>query len=77
MSEEKNPYILTHTDLAELTGYMQGADIARCLRSQGIHVFNGKQGRVWTTIQLINMAGGLTGCAGYSESPREEGFDPI
>ena len=55
-----NTNILTQDDLEEITDYRQTADIARCLREQGVRVFTGKGGKVWTTIQLINAAGGVT-----------------
>lgn len=45
-------------DLLTLTGYQKPADAARCLRKQGIKIFEGKDGP-WTTLALINAAGGL------------------
>ena len=50
--------VLSTTDLLRATGYKRQSDLERCLREQGVHVFYGKDG-VWTTIDLINAAGGL------------------
>ena len=50
--------ILTCAELMAITGYQRPADVARCLREQGIHVFHGKAGP-WTTLDLINRAGGI------------------
>lgn len=49
---------LSITDLLELTGYSRAADVERCLRDQGVKFFWGKDGP-WTTLELINAAGGL------------------
>lgn len=48
--------IVTTKVLQEVTGYQTAADIARCLRDQGIKVFAGRNGP-WTTVDLINLAG--------------------
>lgn len=50
--------LITCQELMAITGYQRPADVARCLREQGIHVFNGKTGP-WTTLDLINRAGGI------------------
>lgn len=50
---------LEFPDLQRLTGYTRMADVRRTLENQGVRVFEGKEG-IWTTIQLINAAGGLT-----------------
>lgn len=50
--------VITCPELMAITGYQRPADVARCLREQGIHVFNGKAGP-WTTLDLINRAGGI------------------
>lgn len=57
-------------DLLALTGYEKPGDAARCLRKQGIRVFEGKGG-IWTTVELINAAGGIV--AGPAKN---EPFDP-
>lgn len=54
-----HPSVLTCKDLMAITGYQRAGDVSRCLRDQGIHVFEGRHGP-WTTIELINKAGGLT-----------------
>ncbi|MAR73687.1 DUF4224 domain-containing protein [Halomonas sp.] len=50
--------VLSCEDLKQITGYQRPGDVARCLREQGVRVFNGRSGP-WTTIDLINQAGGL------------------
>lgn len=52
-----NGYFTT-ADLSTMTGYERAADIAKCLKRQGIRYFDGKDGP-WTTLELINAAGGL------------------
>ena len=42
--------------LQELTGYKKAVDIAACLSKQGIPYFIGKRGRVWTTLDAVNLA---------------------
>ena len=51
--------LLTQEDLLAASGFERAGDLARSLREQGIHYFTGKGGRIWTTIDLVNMAGGL------------------
>lgn len=53
-----HPAVLSCEDLADITGYRQPSAIERCLVEQGIQVFRGKLGP-WTTIDLVNQAGGL------------------
>ncbi|MDL4862277.1 DUF4224 domain-containing protein [Halomonas elongata] len=50
--------VLSCDELKAITGYQRPADVARCLREQGVRVFQGRSGP-WTTIDLINQAGGL------------------
>lgn len=50
--------VLSCEDLKGITGYQRPGDVARCLREQGVRVFHGRNGP-WTTIDLINQAGGL------------------
>lgn len=50
--------IVETEDLCAITGYERPADAARCLRSQGIQVFDGRRGP-WTTVGLIEAAGGV------------------
>lgn len=49
--------IVESEDLCAITGYERPGDAARCLRQQGIKVFEGRDGRPWTTLDLINLAG--------------------
>lgn len=53
-----NSPVLSCDDLRTITGYKRAADIARCLREQGVQVFYGRSGP-WTTVDLVNQAGGL------------------
>jgi hypothetical protein len=57
--------ILTQEDLAKATGYSRAADIRRCLERQGVRVYAGRGGRVWTT------AGALAGAAAGSEQRQQ------
>lgn len=50
--------VLTFQDLQLLTGYRRRADVERVLTAQGITLFKGRLGP-WTTIDLVNQAGGL------------------
>lgn len=52
--------ILGFSELRAITGYSRAGDVARCLRKQGVRVFLGRGGSPWTTIELINAAGGLS-----------------
>ncbi len=51
--------VLGADELKEITGYQRPSDVERCLESQGIRFFHGKNGP-WTTLDLINAAKGLT-----------------
>ena len=51
--------VLEFGDLQRVTGYSRRSDVERALRSQGIRMFVGRKGP-WTTLDLINQAGGLT-----------------
>lgn len=53
-----NNQIITQTDLEEMLGYKRAGDIARWLRDNKIKYFY-KQGRIFTTIGLIEAAVGL------------------
>lgn len=49
---------MSTTELKEVTGYKRTRDLERCLTAAGVRWFCGKDGP-WTTIDLINAAGGL------------------
>ncbi|MBF8766704.1 DUF4224 domain-containing protein [Pseudomonas putida] len=49
--------VLSFEDLQRITGYQRRSDVERTLNQQGIRLFRGKSGP-WTTIDLINLAGG-------------------
>lgn len=55
-------------DLKAMTGYARQADLERCLQRQGIRFFYGRGG-VWTTIGLIEAAGGLRPGAANGDDP--------
>jgi hypothetical protein len=59
--------VVTFPQLCEITGYERSGDVERCLRAQGIRMFKGKGGVPWTTIDLINAAGGLLHNASANE----------
>ncbi len=50
--------ILSTAELLKATGYKRPADLASCLQRQGVRFFEGRDGP-WTTIGLIEAAGGL------------------
>lgn len=53
-----NPSLITKEQLQELSGYKLDAHIEQYLRSKDIPFFASKNGP-WTTIDLVNAAGGL------------------
>lgn len=58
--------VLTFQDLKQLTGYTRRSGVEGALRKQGIRWFWGRHGP-WTTIDLVNQAGG--------KSPVTEKYD--
>jgi len=62
--------VISSDELKAITGYQRPADAARCLREQGVTVFNGRRGP-WTTIDLINKAGGIETTPGKELSPSD------
>ena len=64
----ESPLTLTTEQLSLLTGYERASDLKRALDAQGIRYFWGKGGRIWTTIDLVNAAGGLLPAATTSQS---------
>lgn len=54
-----HPSALAPEDLERLTGYKQQADIERWCHKNGVRFFRGKAG-VWTTLEAVNAALGLT-----------------
>lgn len=54
--------ILEFEDLKKLLGLHRAADVERHLDRLGIRHFAGRAG-VWTTIDLVNAAGGLKGAS--------------
>jgi hypothetical protein len=53
------PGVLTCEHLLALTGYERVGDLKRALDTQHIRYFLGRDGAVWTTIDLVNAAGGM------------------
>ncbi|MCH4563386.1 DUF4224 domain-containing protein [Halomonas sp. EGI 63088] len=62
--------VLSCEDLRAITGYKRPADIERCLVDQGVKVFRGRTGP-WTTIDLVNQAGGLR-----PNADNDDSYDP-
>ena len=54
----QNAHIINTDDLKQITGYERPGDVEKCLKKQGVRFFFGKNGP-WTTLDLINAAGGL------------------
>lgn len=51
--------IITTQELLATSGYTRDGDVCRMLDEHGIRYFLGKGARPWTTLDLINAAGGL------------------
>ena len=51
--------LIKFKELQSITGYERPSDVESALINQGIKVFRGKSKTVWTTIELINAAGGI------------------
>lgn len=51
--------VMTCADLLAVTKYERVGDLRRALEAQHIRYFLGKGGEPWTTIGLIEAAGGL------------------
>ena len=54
--------VLDFQALRTLTGYKTQPAVERCLKAQGIRYFYAARG-IWTTLDLINAAGGVTPAA--------------
>ena len=64
--------VLAFADLCAAYDYSRAADVRRCLTRDGIRYFEGRDGP-WTTLDLVNAAGGLrTGTAASEADP----YDP-
>ena len=57
----KNPNIIYLDDLQEITGEDTPVKVINRLKADGIKVFNITGKKPYTTLQLINLAGGLDG----------------
>lgn len=58
--------LLDFEALKAVTGYQRQVDVERCLSKAGIRYFYARNG-VWTTIHLVDAAGGL-GTASNSDA---------
>lgn len=56
------PGVLLFADLQAATGFDRRADVERYLRKSRIRFFPARDG-VWTTIDLVNAAGGIKSAA--------------
>ena len=52
--------LVTHEELKSATGFDNNAALEKCLRNQKIPVLYGKDGHVFTTLDAINNALGLS-----------------
>lgn len=73
MNSTRSNGLLSIADLREITGYERVGDVRRCLERQNIRYFFGRDG-VWTTIGLVEAAGGLMRGADDPEVLAPEGF---
>lgn len=48
--------LLTQEQLMEATGYKRVSDLERCLLRQRIRFFYGRDGRIWTTTEIVRDA---------------------
>jgi len=55
-----NSNILTFEELQKLTHCERMGDVQRHLEKDGIRYFHGRKS-IWTTISLVNAAGGIVG----------------
>jgi hypothetical protein len=53
------PGLVPFEDLQRCTGYERPADVRRVLDRDGIRYFLGRGGAIWTTLDLVNQAGGM------------------
>jgi hypothetical protein len=60
--------LLTTEELLQVTGFERAGDLTRLFDQVGIKWFPGKGGKPWTTMALINKAGGLFPAAGEASS---------
>lgn len=67
MQHPTTPGIVGITELRQRTGLWRKSAIERYLTRHGIRFFPGFEGP-WTTIDLINAAGGITPAAGANQS---------
>lgn len=65
--------VLSTAELKAITGYERTGDVRRCLDRQHIRYFFGRDG-VWTTIGLVEAAGGLVHGAAETETLPPEVF---
>ena len=64
--------LLTCEDLLRVTGYQHVGDLARSLSKQNIRFFYGKGGVIWTTVNLVDAAGGLKPAANENDVQKLE-----
>jgi hypothetical protein len=67
-----NERLLSCEDLLNITGYKNIGDLARSLSKQGIRFFYGKGGAIWTTVNLVDAAGGLKPLVNENDAPKLE-----
>lgn len=61
--------ILETEDLLRITKLTKVGDVERVLQQQGIKIFRGRRGAIWTTLALINKAGGIETIAPAADAP--------
>lgn len=59
--------LLSCEDLLFATGFERVGEMRRALDQAGIRYFLGRAGRPWTTMDLVNAAGGLVPTSGQGD----------
>lgn len=62
-------HLIQFDELQQVTGYTRQADVERCLQRQGVRFFRGRNGAIWTTLEALNVALGVSAPAANSEGP--------
>ena len=59
-------------ELSRATGYERPGDIEKCLRKNGVPVLYGKNGKIFTTVDAVNTALGITAATAKDSKNEKE-----